>query len=317
MDRSRAARIGGGFLALMLGASAPLTAQSVSIRSDSVVGRVTGVVTDSLRRPIADAVVYLSGVRREVRTRSDGSYVLNIPARGRYTLGARKLGFLRASEEVKLDSGVTRVDFELTRLPDFLPSVITTAARGGLSGVVLEKNGTPVPNAVVTPLGAGVGGTRTNGDGEFFLAVNGGNYLVRFDKPGLRTHLISVTVPKEQGKRMTATMDVQLNKPNPIEGVRLFDLRQRLIRANPVWQRLVTREDLERFGHENAFQVARRFTASPLTNDECATLDGGTAQVPLWAIDVDEIEFMETTASPPPRIPPFPPVCRHVVWLRR
>ncbi len=297
----------------------PLAAQAAPAVADSSVGTVVGVVRDASGRPIADAVVYLTGQRRDVRTRADGAFRLPVPARGRYTVGARRLGYRGVSEEVRLDTGVTRIDLEMERLPDYLSSVITTANRGGLSGVVLDTDGNPVPNATVQPIGGGVGSTRTNAQGEFFLGVKGGKYLLRLDKPGLRRQIVGVTVPKDTGRRMVATMAIQIGKPNPQEGANLFDMQQRVIRASPVWQRLVTREDMIKFGSKDAQQVARRFSASPVRDDECALLDGGPGRAPLWAIDVEEIEFMETTAKPAPLRPPpgaeF--ACRHVVWLRR
>ncbi len=296
---------------------AQVAAQAAPVSADSAVGAVVGVVRDATGRPIADAVVYLAGVRREARTRADGAFRLSIPARGRYTVGARKLGYRGVSEEVRLDTGVTRIDLEMERLPDFLSSVITTANRGGLSGVVLDTDGNPVPNATVQPIGGGVGATRTNAQGEFFLGVKGGTYLLRLDKAGLRRQIVGVTVPKDSGRRMVATMAIQTEKPNPREGANLFDMQQRVIRASPVWQRLVTREDMIKFGSRDAQQVARRFASSPVSDEECAKLDGGPAWAPLWAIDVDEIEFMETTAAPGPRIPMAGMPCRHVVWLRR
>lgn len=302
-----------GFVALTMMARHRLAGQA----TPASVGSVIGTVRDATGRPIADAIVYLTELRREARTRADGMFRLEIRAPASYTIGARALGYRGVSQRLRLDTGVTRVAFELERLPEFLKSVVTTATRGGLSGVVLDDAGNPLANADVRALGAGVGGTRTDSLGEFFVPVKSGRLLVRVDKPGYRRHLVSVTVPPGDGRRMTASLSVQVEKPSPMEGTNLFDLQQRLVRANPVWQRLVTREDLLKFGDQNAQQVAGRFAAQPMSDEECAKLDGGPAEAPLWTIDVQEIEFMETTAAPPPRIPRVPTQCRHVVWLRR
>ena len=307
----------GAALGLSLPTShAVLTAQSSSAPRDSIVGSVIGFVRDPTGQPIRDALVYLNGQRPEARTRADGSYYLAVSARGKYTLGARKVGYRGVSDQITADTGVTRVDLELERLPEFLAASVTTALRGGLSGLVVDENGTPIANATVTAIGAGTGG-RTNDQGEFFIPVKGGKFLVRFEKRGLSRRIMSVSVPKDSGRRMLATMRVETEKPNPREGANLFDLNQALIRASPVWQRLVTREDLVRFGVQDAQQVARRFGASPIVDEECAKIDGGPSVAPLWSIDVQEIEFMVTTAAPPPtRVDgPFP--CRHTVWLRR
>lgn len=306
-------------VALALSMPAPravLAAQTSPARSDSIVGSVIGFVRDPAGQPVRDALVYLSGQRLQARTRADGSYYLSINAPGKYTLGARKVGYRGVSDQITVDTGATRVDLELERLPEYLPSSVTTAVRGGLSGLVVDENRTPIANATVTPIGAGTG-TRTNEQGEFFIPVRGGKYLVRFEKRGLSRRIVSVSVPKDSGRRMVATMNAQTERPNPREGANLFDLHQELIRGNPVWQRVVTREELVKMGVQDAQQVARRFTASPIIDEECARIDGGPSVAPLWSIDMQEIEFMVTTAAPPPvRVDgPFP--CRHTVWLRR
>ncbi len=290
--------------------------QEIRLGADSVVGSVTGFVRDPSGQPVRDAMVYLSGQRLQARTRADGSYWLPISAKGKYSLGARKVGYRGVSDDIRADTGVTRVDLELERLPEFLPSMVTTAVRGGLSGLVLDEGGNPVANARVMAIGGG-SSTQTDERGEFFIPVRSGKYLVRVDKEGLRRRVIGVTVPKDQGRRMVATLAVQTTPPNPREGANLFDLNQALIRGSPVWQRIVTREDLIRMGVQDAQAVARRFAASPILDDECATLDGGPSTAPLWAIDVQEIEFMVTTAAPPPIRTDGPFPCRHMVWLRR
>ena len=176
---------------------------------------------------------------------------------------------------------------------------------------------------MVRALGAGRGATKTDSLGEFYLPVKTGRYLVALERPGFARRLVSVTVPPDAGRRMTASMMALQEKPNPIEGANLFDLQQRLIRANPVWTRWVSREDLARFGSQNAQQVAQRFSATPIDGMECAKLDGGPQEALLWTIDVSEIEFMETTSAPARRRVSVPEQaglrtrCRHVVWLRR
>lgn len=295
---------------------AVLAAQTSTVVRDSVAGSVSGFVRDTAGQPVRDALVYLSGQRLEARTRADGSYWLAVNSPGKYTLGARKVGYRGVSDQITADTGATRVDLELERLPEYLTAIVTTAIRGGLSGLVIDANGIPVPDAAVTAIGAGTG-SRTNARGEFFIPVRSGRYLVRFEKAGLTRRLVSVTVPSNEGRRMVTTMLRQTGRANPREGANLFDLMGELIRASPVWQRLVTREDLLRIGARDAQQVAARFSASPVVNDECAKLDGGPSIAPLWSIDVQEIEFMVTTAAPPPTNIDGPFPCRHTVWLRR
>lgn len=278
---------------------------------------ITGTVRDTAGRAIPEAIVYLAELRRSMRSRADGSFSLPDLTPGDYTIGVRALGFVPVSERIRIDTGTTSVVFELTPALTSLPSVITKASRGGLSGVILDGDGRPLRATEIRVQGAGVGGAKTDSLGEFFIPVKAGHYLVRVEKPGFERQLLSVTVPKDEGRRMSAALRQLERPPNPIEGANLFDMNHRMIRANPVWARYVTREDLLGFGSQNAQQVAQRFTASPLIDWECAKINGGPATAPLWSIDASEIEFMETTAAPPPRRIPLPYPCRHVVWLRK
>lgn len=303
-------------LVMLLMAAGPAAAQRTSAAA-KVGSTITGIVRDTAGRAVPEAIVYLSELRRSMRTRADGSFSLPDLTPGDYTIGVRVLGFVPISERIRIDTGTTSVVFEVTPALTSLPSVVTNASRGGLSGVILDGDGNPLRATEIRVQGAGVGGAKTDSLGEFFIPVKAGHYLVRVEKPGFERQLVSVTVPAGEGRRMSAALRQLEQPPNPIEGANLFDMNHRMIRANPVWARYVTREDLLSFGSQNAQQVAQRYTASPLIDWECAKINGGPATAPLWSIDASEIEFMETTAAPPPRRIPLPYPCRHVVWLRK
>jgi len=228
-----------------------------------------------------------------------------------------------------MDTGSTAIVVELSRSYTSLPAVVSKATRGGLAGIVRDSSGSPVAGAEVRANGAGVGATKTNHAGQFFLAVKGGRYFVRIEKSGYRRQMVSVTVPTNEGRQIVAALSPQNGNRNPREAANLFDLQQRMIRANPVWSRFVSREDITNFNVRNAKQIAQRFAAKLLDDDECALIDGGPLDAPLWSIDADEIEFMETTAASPRRRTGAPAIfdgtsrsiarraCRHVVWLRK
>lgn len=303
-------------LALPAPGGVSLAAQAAPT-SGKLISTITGTVRDTAGRAVPEAIVYLAELRRSMRTRADGTFSLPDLTPGDYTIGVRVLGFVPVSERIRIDTGTTSVVFELTPALTSLPSVVTKASRGGLSGVILDGDGKPLRATEIRVQGAGVGGAKTDSLGEFFIPVKAGHYLVRVEKPGFERQLVSVTVPPGEGRRMSAALRQLERPPNPIEGANLFDMNHRMIRANPVWARYVTREDLLSFGSQNAQQVAQRYTASPLIDWECAKINGGPATAPLWSIDASEIEFMETTAAPPPRRIPLPYPCRHVVWLRK
>ena len=58
---------------------------------------LSGVVTDTLGNPISDADVYITLLKRRVRTRDDGSFLLDKVRPGAYDVGARAFGYVARS----------------------------------------------------------------------------------------------------------------------------------------------------------------------------------------------------------------------------
>lgn len=287
------------------------------------VSAISGTVSSSEGVGLSDAVIIVHELAKETRSRAGGDFRFEGIPSGTYVVSVRLIGYSSQSQAITVGERDTRVDFRLRPISTALASIVVAAERGGLSGIVLDSMGDVLPHATVRVLGAGLGATKSNTLGEFYLPVKAGHYMVAIELVGFSRRLVSVTIPADAGRRITAQMLALIEKPNPLEGANLFDLQQRLIRASPIWTRLVTREDLAKFGSKNAQEVAQRFSATPIDGAECAKLDGGPQWAALWTIDVSEIEFMETTSAPPRRRMGVPQLagartpCRHVVWLRR
>lgn len=62
-------------------------------QADTLRGRVSGHVIDPVRAPIPGAEVLWQGDRRSVMTRADGSFMLEIPARGELVILVRRPGY--------------------------------------------------------------------------------------------------------------------------------------------------------------------------------------------------------------------------------
>jgi len=99
------------------------------VASDSLRGRVT----DSTGTPLSDAQVTLVELARVAATDSNGVFVLvNVPA-GRYTIVARRIGYVPASRTIVLGTGDRAVvDLRLPLVMGDLEPVVVTATRDAI-----------------------------------------------------------------------------------------------------------------------------------------------------------------------------------------
>lgn len=84
-------------------------------------GAIVGRVVDSLGKPLAGATLRLIGTKRGANTKSDGSFWVPKVERAVYTMQVSFVGYVTASKEVRVDTGViTKVDFimKLKKSPD-------------------------------------------------------------------------------------------------------------------------------------------------------------------------------------------------------
>lgn len=281
-------------------------------------GTLSGVVVDSLGRPVPEATVYIVDPRRTALSRANGTFRFDSLAEGTYSIGARAIGFISTGiGRVTMGPAGIAMIIEMTRVPTELPTMTTSARRGGLSGVIGDTSYQAMSGVTVRALGSGSGAVKTDSMGEFFIPIKPGRYMIRLERPGYRRQLVSVTVPADSGRRIAAWLAPMQGKENPIVGKNMFELEQRLMRMTPVKSRLYTHEDFTKLGIKDAHQAAERFTGRRLQDDECAKIDGGPAEAPLWTIPAEDIELMETYYTPPPRGQVAFKPCVHIVWLRK
>jgi hypothetical protein len=175
--------------------------------------------------------------------------------------------------------------------------VVTRADRGGLSGIVGDSAYRALDNVLVQIMGSDLRAT-TDASGAFHVPLAPGRYLAVLSRPGYARQAISVTVPKNEGRTVAAWMTPQSGADNPAEAARLFDLSQRLVRANPVWTKFYTREDLANLSHvRDLRELANRQNMQPMNPDCPVVIDGGTDTLPLWRLQTAEIEFVEFYTS--------------------
>ena len=329
---TRGARQWATFTGMLLASLASTARAQVTVPKPAGPHTLTGLVVDSAGKPIRDATVYIAELERTAAVRVTGAFRFDSVPDGRYTVGARAVGYLGGTGKVLVDSLGGAALIEMQRIAFALPSMLTTAKRGGLSGVIADANYVALPGVIVKVMGSGAGAATTDASGEFYLPVRPGKYLVRLDREGFRRQLISVTVPADEGRRMSAWMVIGTEKANPVEGRNIFDFEQWMIRRRPVSSALFTREDLERMHVRDAREAYVRAFGGRLDYDDCALIDGGPVEAPMWTISQEDVELMAVNAPARARGGrtsingmaamtdkgnPARKSCTAVVWLRK
>ena len=256
-------------------------------------GSLSGRIVDEVGRPIEDADVLLYQTQQRVRSRADGAFSFDALSTGKYTLEARHLGFKMQTVKVTLKDSGAVTTIKLQRIPFFLPAVLTTADRGGLSGVISDTGYKALTGVSVQVIGANAN-AQSDSTGAFFIPLKVGSYLVELKKSGFARQLISVTVPPEEGRKLAAWMVPQKSGGEAVLGKNIFDLRERVNAANKLWSSYYTREDMKNMNVPDIRTLGSRVNKK-LMNPDCPVMVNGDPNhtVPLWSLTVDELEFVE------------------------
>lgn len=259
-----------------------------------------GIVSDQAGRPLEEAEVSVRNPRLRVLTRTDGSFLFEKIKPGRYEILVRRVGFRSMSVGVTVADSGGSVYVRMERAAITLPSVITTADRDGLSGVIGDTSYRAMPSVHVRVLGTDRR-TVTNQSGAFYLDLKPGRHMVELTHDGFARQLVGVTIPDKGGRKLAAWMLPRTGPDNPQEDANIMELTQRVIRASPVWTKLYTREDLEKLGQRDLHQVAILGANKGLAHTCPVLIDGGPRSTGLWQIDARDVEFLEVYTPRPPR----------------
>jgi hypothetical protein len=293
--------------------AAPTMAVSQQIDLRIGPGVVVGVVTDTAGRPI-DAELFLSGRQSRAVAGLDGRFRFVGVSPGRLEIAARRVGYYPRTMRTSVpDSGIF-VTIKLVPLPNRLPPVITAAARGGLSGVVGDTSFQRLGNAQIEVV-AGGRAVKTDSAGEFYVPLKPGKHMVRVSRLGYATRLVSVTVPRDSGRRMQVWLSPSDEGFANKEAFAIQSMERRVIRRNPVYSTLLSREDMEKLGPKPLHAVASN-AAVQRVNEDCpvslpaytdpfsdmpsSSDPGAASSIPLWALDAEDVEFMEIYANTKP-----------------
>ena len=252
---------------------------------------LVGIVTDTLNVPIADIEVFITESRRRTRTRADGLFRFDSLPFGTFTVIARGVGFVGNSFKATVGAKPLSVAIQLIRLERVLPAIITTANRGGLSGIIGDTAYQPLPNVAVGILG-GEGSTRTDSLGKFFIPLKPGGYLIKLERPGYERQVLSATIPPTEGRMITAWMRLKSGATNMAAAIALFNMHERLVREGGIAMKTYTHDELVARGLNDLFAVARR-SANGTVVDDCQVSVSGESSVPIWALTADDVEFVE------------------------
>lgn len=254
---------------------------------------VVGVVVDTSDIPLADVTVMIRSLNRQTRSRSDGTFRFDSIPMGTHEISARSVGLIVGVQKVLVGSDGAAVRIMMIRYGTALAAMVTTASRGGLSGVIGDTAYKAIEGATVQPLG-GTGRGVTDSLGAFFVPLRPGRYLLRIEKEGYLRQTIGVTIPETEGRHIAAWLKPEDGPPDHVMGQQLFDLNQRILRVSPVSSKFLTREDMEERGIVDLQALALRYGTGAIT-PECMVTIGGRfgGGVPLGTLTASDIEFIE------------------------
>lgn len=278
-------------LALVLGGSAAQAQDSVTPRPAGP-RTIVGVVTDTSDDVLVDSVlVTIVKLKRETMSRADGTFRFDDVDPGTYEVRTRRFGYRPQERAVTVGASGGAMRFELMPFAQPLPTVVTSTDRGGLSGVIGDTSYAIVEGAEVAIV-ASDRRALTDSLGRFHVDVRPGKYMVRISKPGFATKLLSVTVPRDSGRKLVTTLAPR-TAANNRDAMNMQALAKRLAEAVSARSKLYTREELAGMGDYDLDRIAIRGSGQPVADTCLAVIDGGPTSMPLWTLKAADLEMVE------------------------
>jgi carboxypeptidase family protein len=259
---------------------------------------LVGIVSDTLGNPVDSVEVFITSLKRRTMSAADGAFRFEDLKPGAYDVTTRRLGYLPQLRKVNVGDVGGTTAFSLIPYMRGLPPVVSSSPRGGLSGVIGDTAYNIVSGAQISVM-ASDRRTVSDSTGAFFLDLKPGKHMVRVKAPGFASRLVSVTIPNDSGRRMVVWLSPSSRGESAREEWAMENLNARLLRRNPVWSTIYSREDINKMGMTDAAQLAT-MGARKRVDDNCpAIIDGGPRTAPIWAFAASDIETMETYTPKP------------------
>ena len=266
-------------------------------------GLLVGRVTDEAGEGVAGAVLRATRGPRTVLAFSNdkGDFRLGGLEAGPWTIAIRRLGYRPLVVDVEMPPEGNRRTFTLTAAATSLDPVLVAERWTGVRGLVGDaRRVSPLAGALVRVLGSDVS-VGSDSVGQFAVSLPGGrDVLLRVERAGYATRLISASVPVEGYLQLEVALDTNPQAPRDYWVWR--DLDQRLKFATPRAV-LVGRDEIEATDAVNlgvALPATRSVTAANVLIDRraCLYVNGQPRPgFPVDAIQAGDVEFVE--AYPP------------------
>jgi hypothetical protein len=262
---------------------------------------IIGVVLDSAGVQVDSAELFIASLKRRASAGADGSFRFTDVKPGVYEVAARRLGYYPQTQKVSVEKdhgGIVR--FALVPYVRGLPPVVSSSRRGGLSGVVGDTAFGAIRDAQISI----VASTRravSDSTGAFYMDVGPGKHMVRITREGYASQLLTVTVPRDSGRRVQVLLRPSTLGESVREIMALQDLEERLATRNPVYSTLFTREDINKVGWVELGDIAQAGAGRRVDPACMAIVDGGPRREYIWSLRASEIEGVEVYRARPVR----------------
>jgi hypothetical protein len=160
--------------------------------------KIAGIVRDTAATPVDNVEISIAAIERRVCSGADGTFHFENVKPGRYALRPRKVGYAPQMRSVVVDEAGGVSTFVLIPFLRVLEPVVSSASRGGLSGVVGDTAFNAISGANVRVVGHGQRAS-TDSTGAFYIPLQPGRYVVTIEQPGFDYKLMSVIIPPDGG----------------------------------------------------------------------------------------------------------------------
>ena len=251
---------------------------------------IVGIVMDTAHQVLENVTVGIKSPRRQAKTNAQGRFTLSDLDTGTYEISVYRIGYETAKQSYVVTDSGGLARFCLIPEPRALPSMVTSATRPGLSGVIGDSNYKALEGAEVRVLGAGLH-ALTDTAGQFYLPVKKGTYPVQVSKAGYAREMLSVTIPDDSGRQIAVWLGSAVANANAV-AARLEEMHQRVLWSRPNRSALISAEQIARSGSD-LNGVAGVMARAAIKSDCEAAIDGTSFTLPLYMIDKADVLLME------------------------
>ncbi len=271
-------RLGPDLIVLALCLAAPV----IPAHTQAVPRTLTGVVRDTLGRPLGDAVIVLNPMGSQRATRADaaGRFRFDRVDAGRYSMRTTWIGYLPDERTIEVPPAGLEVTIALTPVPFRLDTLTIVGRRTGIFGITAYRQDLRALGAVEVSVLGTRHRARTPSDGKFsFGDVRAGGWVVMAKRDGFETMLLSVAVPDTAGVELSMAMDTIRTKAQAIANNRVLDMQRRVNRMQLNSSAIVPYQELVRVGRQS-LDMALRYSPTFLIRGlviqdvECVFING-------------------------------------------